>query len=127
MNKPSSSIPPGCKAKSKGKGKSSSYRESPDTHCEHPESKLTTRGSNQYKDKLRCLQCGMLLVDTDTPWWRQEKEYREHEKALKAEKEREVKAEMKKKRLQDMYKKMTEEEDGPSPQGPRGSSSAGRD
>ncbi|CAK0825490.1 unnamed protein product [Prorocentrum cordatum] len=87
------------------KGKSQGKTDPSSDHCEHPKEKLTTRGSNQYKDKLRCMQCGSLLVDTDTDWWRQEKEYRAQEKLLRAEKEKQVQAEMRAIRLRDMYQK----------------------
>ncbi|CAK0884198.1 unnamed protein product, partial [Prorocentrum cordatum] len=68
--------------------------------CEH--NVTTTQGSNQYKDKLRCLHCGMLLVDTDATWWKQEKEYREIEKTLRTSKGKDITTEMKAIRLRDM-------------------------
>ena len=52
----------------------------------------------------------MLLVDTDTEWWKHEKEYRELEKTLRRSKEQEIKNEMKTIRLRDMYDKMMKEE-----------------
>ncbi|CAK0808101.1 unnamed protein product [Prorocentrum cordatum] len=90
------------KAKGKLKGKQMARERIGD--CEH--NVTTTQGSNQYKDKLRCLQCGMLLVDTDTTWWKREREYREIEKTLRTSKEKEIKAEMKAIRLRDMYEGM---------------------
>ena len=63
--------------------------------CGHPPEKLTTRGSNQYKKRTRCLQCDTLLEDKDTRWWSQEKEYREREKQIRARKEKEIREEMK--------------------------------
>ncbi|CAK0798712.1 unnamed protein product [Prorocentrum cordatum] len=77
--------------------------------CEH--NVTTTQGSNQYKDKLWCLQCGMLLVDTDTTWWKREKAHREIEKTLRTSKEKEIKAEMKAIRLRDMYERMEDSKD----------------
>ena len=59
----------------------------------------------------------MLLVGCDTPWWKQEKEYREQEKAIRARKEKQVQAEMKAIRLRDVYKRMTKETGEISAQG----------
>ena len=52
----------------------------------------------------------MLLVDTDTEWWKHEKEYRELEKTLRRSKDQEIQREMKTIRLRDMYNKMLKEE-----------------
>ncbi len=49
--------------------------------CPHPEGHISRRGTNQYKDKIRCSKCDKLLVDRDTEWWAKEKKEREEFKS----------------------------------------------
>ncbi|CAK0806782.1 unnamed protein product [Prorocentrum cordatum] len=58
--------------------------------CEHPTDKRTRAGTNQYKEKIKCTECGTLLVDRDTPWWSEEKVLRAQAKAAKAQMERQA-------------------------------------
>ncbi|CAK0834935.1 unnamed protein product [Prorocentrum cordatum] len=78
-------IPKG-KGSEKGKGKlRTSCRVDPD-ECVHPADQLSTVGTNQYKDKVRCHLCDTLLVDRGTKWWSEEKELRAEVEAIRLEK-----------------------------------------
>ncbi|CAK0852939.1 unnamed protein product [Prorocentrum cordatum] len=80
-------IPKG-KGNETGKGKSrSTCRVDPDG-CIHPADQLTTVGTNQYKEKVRCRLCDTLLVDRDTKRWSEEKELRAEVKAIRLEKQK---------------------------------------
>ena len=44
--------------------------------CEHRVEWLTTKGSNQYRDKVRCEACNTVISSEETEWWRDTKERR---------------------------------------------------
>ena len=57
--------------------------------CEHRVEWLTTKGSNQYRDTVRCDACDAIISSEETAWWSEVKEKRrlqvEAEKAAKYE------------------------------------------
>ena len=44
--------------------------------CQHRVEWLSTKGSNQYKDMVRCEACNTVISSEETEWWRGEKELR---------------------------------------------------
>ncbi|CAK0910519.1 unnamed protein product, partial [Prorocentrum cordatum] len=80
-------IPKG-KGSEKGKCKSRSTCRVDPGECIHPADQLTTVGTNQCKEKVRCRLCDALLVDRDATWWSEEKELRAEVKAIRLGKQK---------------------------------------
>ncbi|CAK0854830.1 unnamed protein product [Prorocentrum cordatum] len=80
-------VPKG-KGNEKGKGKSQSACGFDPDKCIHPADQLTTTGTNQYNEKVRCRLCDALLLDRDAVWWSEEKEFRVEAKAIRLERQK---------------------------------------
>ena len=75
----------GKKARAKGKTKAGQRAPILDPKtCEHRTEWLSTKGSNQYYDQVRCEACNLVLSKEATEWWAKESEWGRRRKEAKA-------------------------------------------